>query len=270
MVGVSQYFIQAYVLKNGQPDDCDAVLQRQPLPRSLRVQPARLRIRARLGAVPDRPRRSRCCCSGRRAGGSSTRVNGDDRDGRAAHRPIATTGPLRRSDARIHRAGPGCFLVAVAILSAFLMPLAYMTLTAFKDQAQVADPGAPLYPASPQSVRVRGRGATRSTPSRSTGPRASWRSSRRGGSRRVMIDPADPAPGRSCGRAAGGPSTPAWTSTRRSRTSTLPGTQIEFPKLLRNTRGHRDREHDRRGRRRRSSWPTGSAASGSPVAARCS
>ena len=50
-VGVSQYFIQAYVLKNGHPDDSTQLLQRQPLPRSVLVQPAGLRIGAGLGAV---------------------------------------------------------------------------------------------------------------------------------------------------------------------------------------------------------------------------
>ena len=74
----------------------------------------------------------------------------------AAARPTyPTAGPLRRSMRRF-TGRAGIFLVAVAILSAFLMPLAYMALTALKDQAQVADPGAPLYPASPRVFEYEG------------------------------------------------------------------------------------------------------------------
>ena len=42
-------------------------------------------------------------------------------------------------------------LLAVLILSAFLTPLAYMVLTSLKDQAQLADSAAPLYPATQRS-----------------------------------------------------------------------------------------------------------------------
>ena len=41
-------------------------------------------------------------------------------------------------------------LVAITIVSAFLMPLAYMVATAFKDSSQLTAVGAPLYPAAPE------------------------------------------------------------------------------------------------------------------------
>jgi len=44
----------------------------------------------------------------------------------------------------------GVTLLALTIVSAFLMPLAYMVATAFKDQSQLTAVGAPVYPAVPE------------------------------------------------------------------------------------------------------------------------
>ena len=47
-------------------------------------------------------------------------------------------------------------LLAVAILSGFLLPLLYMALTALKDQQQITDQSAPLYPATPLTFNYEG------------------------------------------------------------------------------------------------------------------
>ncbi|HEY9379059.1 MAG TPA: carbohydrate ABC transporter permease [Jiangellaceae bacterium] len=144
-----------------------------------------------------------------------------------------TAGPLRRS-IRGFTGRAGVFLVAVAILSAFLMPLAYMTLTAFKDQSQVADPGAPLYPASPQVFDYEGAelpiyavpidGVTRQLAIVEKGRESS-----------VMIDPTDPGAGTFVWEGRWRTLTPAWYFDPKVENFTLAWEQIEFPKLLRNT-----------------------------------
>ncbi len=70
-------------------------------------------------------------------------------------RALAATGPLSR---RMRRFGAvaGITLLAVTIVSAFLMPLAYMVATAFKDQSQLTAVGAPIYPASPETFEYEG------------------------------------------------------------------------------------------------------------------
>ena len=48
--------------------------------------------------------------------------------------------------------GPGVdHALAVLILSAYLLPLLYMTMTAFQQPGQSSTPGAPFYPAKPQT-----------------------------------------------------------------------------------------------------------------------
>jgi multiple sugar transport system permease protein len=51
----------------------------------------------------------------------------------------------------------GVTLLGVTIVSAFLMPIAFMFATAFKDPALIGAPGAPLYPAFPETFEWEGR-----------------------------------------------------------------------------------------------------------------
>jgi multiple sugar transport system permease protein len=71
-------------------------------------------------------------------------------------RPLATGSPLRRHLRRF-AAASGTTLLAIAVVSAFLMPLVFMVATAFKEPAQLGAPGAPLYPAVPESFEWEGR-----------------------------------------------------------------------------------------------------------------
>jgi len=73
----------------------------------------------------------------------------------ASSRPISTTGPLRRQIRRF-TAVSGLTMLALVVVSMFLMPLAYMVTTSFKDQSQLTAVGAPLYPAAPAKFKYQG------------------------------------------------------------------------------------------------------------------
>ena len=47
-------------------------------------------------------------------------------------------------------------MFAVILVSAFLLPLLYMVTTAFQQPSQIATPGAPLWPAKPQTGTFQG------------------------------------------------------------------------------------------------------------------
>ena len=66
-----------------------------------------------------------------------------------------TASPLARQVRRF-TATSGLTLLAIVAVSAFLMPLAYMVTTAFKDQSQLTTVGAPLYPAAPETFDYNG------------------------------------------------------------------------------------------------------------------
>jgi multiple sugar transport system permease protein len=70
-------------------------------------------------------------------------------------RTLSLTGPLGRQSRRFG-AVAGVTLLAVMLVSAFLMPLAYMVATAFKDQSQLTTVGAPIYPATPEQFEYDG------------------------------------------------------------------------------------------------------------------
>jgi multiple sugar transport system permease protein len=151
---------------------------------------------------------------------------------RAAPRVVAGA-PLQRSLRKfIGRAA--IFLVAAALLTAFLMPLAYMAMTSLKDQAQVADPAAPLYPASPRTFTFEGTalpiyavpidGVVRELAIVEKGRESS-----------VMVDPADPAAGTFTWQGRWRTLEPAYVFDPKVENFTTAWNQIEFPKLLRNT-----------------------------------
>jgi len=70
-------------------------------------------------------------------------------------RPMSAHSPLRR---RVRRftAMSGMTLLAVMIVSAFLLPLLFMATTAFKDKNQLTALGAPWYPAVPETLAYEG------------------------------------------------------------------------------------------------------------------
>jgi multiple sugar transport system permease protein len=71
-------------------------------------------------------------------------------EGRRIARPLAVGSSMHRPMQRF-AAIAGISLLAVTIASAFLMPLAFMVATAFKDPGLLGTPGAPWYPAVPET-----------------------------------------------------------------------------------------------------------------------
>jgi multiple sugar transport system permease protein len=73
----------------------------------------------------------------------------------ASVRPVVRRSALQ-SQTRRFTAVSGMLLLAIVTVSAFLMPLVYMLFTAFKADSQLTAPGAPLYPAVPETFTWQG------------------------------------------------------------------------------------------------------------------
>ncbi len=112
----------------------------------------------------------------------------------AEARPLSTAGPLGRQMRRFG-AVAGVTLFAVMIVSAFLMPLAYMVATATKDQSQLTAVGAPIYPATPATFEYEGRQLELFDVPTPDGGYQAWALLRPGRESSTFIDPADPAAG---------------------------------------------------------------------------
>ena len=70
--------------------------------------------------------------------------------------PLAV-GSALRGQLRRFLAVSGLTLFASVLVSVFLMPLAFMSATAFKSETQTSTPGAPIWPAEPQTFTYEGR-----------------------------------------------------------------------------------------------------------------
>jgi multiple sugar transport system permease protein len=102
--------------------------------------------------------------------------------------------PLARQMRRF-AAVAGVSLLAIALASAFLMPLLFMTSTAFKEKIQLTTPGAPIYPAQPDTFQWQGKDYpvyAVPLPDGTTKPLALVEPHREDS---VFVDPADPDAG---------------------------------------------------------------------------
>ena len=141
--------------------------------------------------------------------------------------------PLERSVRRF-TGRAAMTMVAIAILSAFLMPLAYMALTALKDQGQMTDASAPLYPATQQTFEHDGRQLPLlAVPiDGETKPMALVRKGREASE---FIDPANPAAGVVTWQGRWRTLQPAYDLELRTSNFAQVWTEIDFPRLLSNT-----------------------------------
>ena len=70
-------------------------------------------------------------------------------------RSFTDRGPVARAY-RQYLGKASLFMFAMILVSAFLLPLAYMVTTAFQQPSQASTPGAPIYPAAPQTGTYQG------------------------------------------------------------------------------------------------------------------
>ena len=107
--------------------------------------------------------------------------------------------PARRSrlqgDMRRFTAVSGVTLLAISIATVFLMPLGYMVATAFKERSQLTTPGAPLYPAAPDTFEWQGAGYPVYEVPAEDGEIHAWALVEPGRESSVFIDPNDPDAG---------------------------------------------------------------------------
>jgi multiple sugar transport system permease protein len=89
----------------------------------------------------------------------------------------------------------GVTLLAFTVVSAFLMPLAFMVVTSFKDPALVGAPGAPLYPAFPETFEYQGREYDVYDVPTPDGSVHAWALIEPHRENAIFIDPADPEAG---------------------------------------------------------------------------
>ena len=113
---------------------------------------------------------------------------------RSEPRARSATGPLARQTRRF-AAVAGVTLFAVMVASAFLMPLAYMVVTSFKDQSQLTAVGAPLYPAAPETFEYEGQVLEVFDVPAEDGTVRAWALLEPHREDAIFIDPADPAAG---------------------------------------------------------------------------
>ena len=88
----------------------------------------------------------------------------------------------------------GITMLAVMLVSAYLMTLGYMAVTAFKERSQLTAPGAPLYPAVPDTFEWQGREYAVYDVPLDTGTRP-LALVRPGREQSVFVDPANPEAG---------------------------------------------------------------------------
>jgi multiple sugar transport system permease protein len=152
---------------------------------------------------------------------------------RSITRPVPLGSPLRRQLRRF-AALSGVTLLASVVVSAFLMPLLFMTATAFKDPALVGAPGAPLYPAFPETFEWEGREYNVYDVPTDDGVHA-WALIEPHREDAVFIDPANPAAGPIVWEGRWRTLEQHWTFELRFDNFTRAWEVLDFPRMFFNT-----------------------------------
>lgn len=109
--------------------------------------------------------------------------------------PGAQGGSRLQGDMRRFLAVSGVTMLAITVVSVFLMPLGYMVATAFKERTQLSTPGAPLYPAEPDTFAWEGMDYPVYDVPDEDGVMRAWALVQPGRESSVFVDPADPDAG---------------------------------------------------------------------------
>ena len=153
---------------------------------------------------------------------------------KAEGRSFSDRSPVARSYRRfLGRAS--LLMFALVIISAYLLPLLYMVTTAFQQPGQSTTPGAPVYPATPQTATYQGKdyplysvpmpdGSTRQLILVEPGRESS-----------AFIDPKDPSPTKIEWVGRWRTLQQTWTFAPLVENFSTAWTQLNFPRLLRNT-----------------------------------
>ena len=154
---------------------------------------------------------------------------------RSEGRPLGERSAIARSYRRF-LAKSLLLMGTLIILGAYLMPLVYMTTTAFQQAGQSTTPGAPIWPASPKTATFQGQeyplysvpidGTTRSLILIEPGREQS-----------TFIDPTDPSATPIVWQGRWRTLEQAWTFAPAIENFTTAWSQLNFPRLLRNTVG---------------------------------
>jgi multiple sugar transport system permease protein len=147
--------------------------------------------------------------------------------------PASPMTPLGRSVRRF-TGRAAMTLLTVAVLTGFLLPLLYLGFTSLKDQQQITDPAAPLYPASQRTFELDGEAyPILAVPI--DGTVRDLAIIRKGRETSDFIDPANPAAGPITWEGRWRTLQPAYDVDPKLTNFSDVWTQIEFPKLFRNT-----------------------------------
>jgi multiple sugar transport system permease protein len=145
----------------------------------------------------------------------------------------APPSPLRRSLRRF-TGRAAMTLLAIAVMSGFLLPLVYMGMTALKDQQQITDSSAPIYPVTAQSFEYEGQEyPLLSVPI--DGTTRDLAIVRKGREESDFIDPANPEAGVITWQGRWRALAPVYVFDPKISNFGQVWDEIEFPRLLRNT-----------------------------------
>ena len=142
-------------------------------------------------------------------------------------------GPVSRS-LRRYLARSSLTLIAVLVLSAFLLPLLYMVTTSLEDAGQRSTPGAPFYPASPSTGLYQGETfEVYVVPI--DGTDRNMLLIKKGRTESTFFDPADPAQTPIVWQGSWRTLAQAWTIDPKWANAGTVWSQLNFPRLLFNT-----------------------------------
>ena len=126
------------------------------------------------------------------------------------------------------------FMFAMLLISAFLLPLAYMVTTAFQQPSQASTPGAPIYPAAPQTGTYQGEEyPIYEVPI--NGTTESLMLVIKGREESTFVDPNDPSATQIVWQGHWRTLEQAWTFAPEIANFTTAWSQLDFPRLLFNT-----------------------------------
>jgi multiple sugar transport system permease protein len=142
-------------------------------------------------------------------------------------------GPIARSYRR-YLGRASLFMLAMLLVSAFLLPLGYMFLTAFQQPSQSSTPGAPVYPAAPQTGTYHGQAyPIYEVPVNGTTEKLML--VEKGREQSTFVDPNDASATLVVWQGRWRTLTQAWTFAPEFANFTTAWSQLNFPRLLFNT-----------------------------------